>query len=194
MEYTKDNNSDSCNNVISLDTNKIGFYADINGQSINTLIEMLYSKKKLLCSAYKKSYKNKRPNLYLFIRSKGGCLHDALAAFDHIKRLSKYVRMITISEGFVASGGTLLFCAGEKRLSMRNCTFLFHQLSTSFSGKYKNLEFEKKDCDMIMKKLVKIYNNTSSISISKINRLLQKELIMSACKCIKNGFVHGFYK
>ena len=51
MEYTKDNsdNSNSSNNnVISLDTNKIGFYADINGQSINTLIEMLYSKKKLL--------------------------------------------------------------------------------------------------------------------------------------------------
>lgn len=188
---TKDNNSDG-DSVISLDNNKIGFYADINRETINSLIELLYRKKNLLCTSSRN--KKKRPKLFLFIRSKGGCLHDALAAFDHIRRLSKYVRIITVSEGFVASGGTLLFCAGETRLSLRNCTFLFHQLSTSFTGKYNNLEFEKRDCDLIMNKLVKIYTRTSFLSVSSIEKLLKKELIMSSCKCIKKGFVHGFYK
>jgi ATP-dependent protease ClpP protease subunit len=189
-----DTKDSECNgdNVVSLDKNKIGFYADITRGTINSLIELLYTKKNILCGSSRN--KTGRPKLYLFIRSKGGCLHDALAAYDHIKSLAKYIRIITVSEGFVASGGTLLFCAGEIRLSLRNCTFLFHQLSTSFSGKYTNLEFEKKDCDLIMNKLVKIFTESSSMSASSITRLLKKELIMSSCKCKKKGFVHGFYK
>jgi ATP-dependent protease ClpP protease subunit len=189
---SKDNSG--ADNVISLDANKIGFYADINRETINSLIEMLYSKKKKMCGSSSSKHEGKRPKLYLFVRSRGGCLHDALAAYDHIRRLSKYIKIITVSEGFIASSGTLLFCAGEVRLSMRNCTFLFHQISTSFSGKFTNLNFEKKDCDLLMNKIVKIYTRSSSMSDSNMRTLLQKELIMSSCKCIKKGFVHGFYK
>lgn len=171
----------SSKRIYDLGKNKIGFYSEITDESASEFIELMYEKSKEV------------KKLYIFIRSPGGCLYSALAIFDHLTRLRKTHKIITIAEGHIASGGTIIFCAGTKRLAMRNASFLFHQLSTEFSGKFAELVYQRKECKMLMKQICKIYKSHSTMDMSNIKKLLSKELVLSAIKCKANGFVTGWF-
>lgn len=193
--------------VYDLDSNKIGFYAEITSESVSALVDLLFTKAKQMQQSWdaanviqtdhsklqKQNNKTLRPQLFLFIRSQGGCIHSALAAYDHIKSISKKVAIITVAEGHVVSAGTILICAGEQRLTMRNSTLLLHQISTTFSGKYANLVYEQKECDLLMKKMCTIYQKTSNMSRANIMKLLHKEIVLSAKQAKRLGLVSGWY-
>ena len=188
MKLTNEEPKDEKGGVYDLASNKIGFYCDVNRQTVSEFIEMLMSKARILSKQKKQDKK-----LYIFIRSPGGCLFSAFAAYDHIRSIGKHLDIVTVAEGHIASGATLMFCAGNERYAMRSSTFLFHQLTTMFSGKYIDLTYEHRQCVLLMKKLSKIYMANSSMSLASVETLLSKELVMSSNKCKKRGFVTGWY-
>src|SRR6056300_585389 len=61
----------------------------------------------------------------LYINTEGGSLTDSLAIYDTIKTLSSPVT--TIVTGLCASGGIILFLAGENRICTENSLFFYHQ-------------------------------------------------------------------
>ena len=180
----KENEESSHGSIYDLGPNKIGFYAEINQETASKLIELVLTKAREL---------KKGRKLYIFVRSHGGCVYSTLAVYDHLVKLGKRREIIMVAEGHVASCGTVLWCAGTQRLAMRNASFLFHQITTQFSGKCTDLRYEQLQCDMLMKKMINIYSKTSEMSIANIKKLLSKELVLTARAAEKRGFVEGWY-
>jgi len=177
--------------VVQLETDKIGFYGDVTRKSMTELVSCLYAKIQELPIPVKESEK---PKMYLLISTNGGSLYDALGAYDHICRIKRRVDIVTVAEGFVASAGTLLMMAGSERLIMRNSGMLFHQLRSYMQGKYQDMEDDVQACKWLMKKLYRIYKNSSNLNMIQIKSLLGREKTLSAKKCIEYNFIDGFFE
>ena len=115
----------------------------------------------------------------LYICSQGGELQPALALFDHILKMGKTTTINTIGCGQVYSAAAIIFCAGYNRLSYRNTSFMFHEISYELPDAYhgeqkrfteftettqnsmyenvlENLRMNKKDKDVFLQE----YKNT----------------------------------
>ncbi len=178
--------------VYDLGEDKIGFYCDISCKTVSLLVKMLMNKADLL-TALHTNEKRPRPDLFVYVRSGGGSICSALAAYDHIRHMSKRVRVITIAEGHIASCATLLFLAGERRMATRHSTFLFHQLSTTFHGTYTNLRYELKECASLMRMMSRILFKYSNLSKRDVAKLLKKELVLTSKECKRMGLFCKYY-
>ena len=78
--------------------------------------------------------------IYLHVTTHGGGIHAAFSAVDCIQQLSLPVH--TVADGFVASAGTLLTLAGEKRYITRNAYMLIHELRSGVWGKMTSIDEE----------------------------------------------------
>lgn len=177
--------------MYDLGENRVGFYCEVTCKTINLLIKMLMAKADHLTTDSDNN--NNKPDLFLYVRSLGGSISSALAAYDHITSLKKQVRIVTVAEGHIASCGTLIFLAGEHRLATRHSTFLFHQLSTTFSGTYTNLRYELKECTLLMDMMRKILLKRSNLTKAQIISLFARELVLPAKQCRKMGIFRSYY-
>ena len=123
--------------------------------------------------------------IYLHINSPGGEIHDSFAAADTVA--SNPVPVITIAEGIVASGATLLFLSGKRRLINKHAYILLHQISSEFWGKYEDFKDELQNFDEMMKVFRTYYKEHTKIPVKKINEILKHELLFNANQCINYG-------
>ena len=162
-----ENNSETVN--IDMDTNSIYFNAGINPKTMSNLIDKLLklekkilNKKKSLKRKFKKIKKDDNKSdkddkdsdsensiseqfdikieakpIRLYITSNGGYVYQVFSAIDTILNLK--VPVHTICKGFVASAGTLLSIAGEKRFITENSYMLIHELRAGSWGKFTHL-------------------------------------------------------
>ena len=121
------------------------------------------------------------------INSGGGSIVAGVAGMDNIRTLR--VPAHTIIDGFCASAATFLSIVGEHRQITRNSFMLVHQLSTSFWGKYEEFEDEKKNLDMMMEMIRRIYRESTSIPKKELDKILKRDLMMNAEQCLKWGLV-----
>lgn len=182
-----DSNKEPCTLI---DSDKVSFCGDVTRRTMTQLISTLYATARELPTPRQPGDK---PRLYLLLRTNGGSLYDALAAYDHMVKLRERVDLVTVAEGFVASAGTVLLLAGSSRLAMRNAGLLFHQLSSGVSGKYADMRDEVQACSWLMSKLYSIYQRNSRLTRAQVKRLLSRERTLSAKKCIAMGFVDDFW-
>lgn len=106
----------------------ISFFESINRKSVSKVIRFL----KILVET------NPNAPIDFYICSPGGCVYSTFALYDAIRSCPCIVR--THAQGMIMSGGLIVFCAGDERLSYPNVTFMAHGASTETSGK----EFEHK--------------------------------------------------
>ena len=71
--------------------------------------------------------------IYLHLTTNGGIIYSAMSIIDCIKSLS--VPVYTVIDGYVASAGTLISLAGEKRYMCENAYMLIHELRSGMWGK-----------------------------------------------------------
>ena len=121
------------------------------------------------------------------INSGGGSIVAGVAGMDNIRTLK--VPVNTIIDGFCASAATFLSVVGSHRQITRNSFMLIHQLSTSFWGKYEEFEDEKKNLDLMMKMIRQIYREYTSIPKKELDKILKRDLMLDAEKCLKWGLV-----
>ncbi len=188
--------------VYDLGNDRIGFYCDVNEKTVSVLVKMLMEKADQLTTAAAKKIgtqsKNEnektksRPDLFLYVRSKGGSVSCSMAAYDHIKSLAKRVRVVTVAEGLVASCSSIVFLAGERRLATRHSVFLFHQLSTTFEGTYTNLKYEMKECKLLMKMMSRVMVKSTKMSKRKVADLLKRELMLTSKQCRRMGVFRSY--
>lgn len=174
---------DEC--VTQLDVNRLSFVGDINGKNVSKLVALLVE-----CIKQQPwAVNGGKPTVYLHVHSDGGCLHSGFRAYDTIKLLSKRCNIITVAEGHVASSATLLCLAGNKRCALRNTWFLCHQLSSSVSGKNSLIQDEARNCKLMMRQLIRVYTNETSLNRFQVKRLLSKEVNISVEQAKKWGFI-----
>lgn len=174
--------------------NHIYFKTEVTNGSINTL-QSLINEYNSECDDELERDEDYNPKpLYLHITTIGGDAFASLLAFDLIK-LSK-IPIYTVIEGYVASGGTIMSMAGDKRFMTSNSFMLAHELRSGVQGKYSRLKEEFGNDTILMNKLLDIYCNNSRVKL--VRRDLREELshdkLWSLTDAIARGFIDAEYR
>lgn len=164
--------------------NNIYFYGVVDKRSIVLLVKGLAAAN---AEALKYAYSPSDARVYLYIHSPGGEAFVGLSAMDHI-RLNP-VSVVAIADGFVASAATFILLGAPERKAMANAKILIHQLSTGFWGKYSDLIDEMKNSKELMSTIKTVYQTRTHLSSKQLNRLLKKELHMSASGALTAGLI-----
>jgi ATP-dependent protease ClpP protease subunit len=110
---------------------------------------------------------------------------------DYIRTLTKKgINIETIAYGFCASAATFLLLAGNKRLMGENSFILIHQLSVEGNGGcYAELMADMKINKKLMKHFRKVYTKYTNIPEDVLEKLMSKDVILSADKCLSYSIV-----
>lgn len=195
---------------ISDKNNEIYFNGPVNYISMSNLIKELHKlESKILKESVKlkrklddmlkdeKEFENSEPKycdikiklkpIKLYISTHGGSVYQVLGAFDSIKNMQ--VPVHTICKGFVASAGTILSLAGEKRFITKNSYMLIHQLRSGMWGKFEELKDDFENCQTLMTHLKKIYIENTKLTETELDEILKKDISWSAEICLEKGLV-----
>lgn len=127
----------------------------------------------------------------LHITTDGGCIHSAFTVVDVIQRMSLPVH--TVVEGFVASAGTLIALAGEKRFIGKNAYMLIHELRSGVWGKMSSLEEEFANLRKVMDHIIQFYMDTTPFTKKQLEKLLTHDIVWNAEECIEKGLVSSVF-
>lgn len=164
--------------------NHVYFNDEISDESVfdlNKELRVLASKQKMLAL----TNGTEPAPIYLHISTYGGSIHAAFSAVDCIQNLG--VPVCTVVDGFVASAGTLISLAGEKRYIQPNAYMLIHELRSGVWGKMTSIEEEVDNLKKIMKHINEYYENNSKLSKRDLEKILTKDVIWNAEECVKHG-------
>jgi len=123
--------------------------------------------------------------IYLHLTTDGGSIHAAFTIVDCIQSLS--VPVYSVVDGFVASAGTLVSLAAEKRYIRPNAYMLIHELRSGVWGKMSSIEEEVENLKKVMEHLQRYYTDRTKITKKQLEKLLSKDVIWNAEECIKKG-------
>jgi ATP-dependent Clp endopeptidase proteolytic subunit ClpP len=217
-----ENNSETVN--IDMDTNSIYFNAGINPKTMSNLIDKLLklekkilNKKKSLKRKFKKIKKDDNKSdkddkdsdsensiseqfdikieakpIRLYITSNGGYVYQVFSAIDTILNLK--VPVHTICKGFVASAGTLLSIAGEKRFITENSYMLIHELRAGSWGKFTHLSESFENSKQLMEHIKNYYIKRTKLTAEELEVQLKKDLSWNAEMCLEKGLVDEIIK
>lgn len=168
--------------------NKIFFYGEVdedNALELNkTLIE---TDLKLQNTQNMLGADSFIPIIHLHINTFGGSIFAAFSTVDTMRNLKS--KVYTYIDGSVASAGTLITAAGNKRFIGQYAHLLIHQLSSGVYGKFAEMEDEIYNCTNLMKLLKDFYKKNTKIPMKKLDELMKRDLWMNAEECLANGIV-----
>jgi len=129
------------------------------------------------------------PPIWLHLTTNGGDIYAAFSVIDCMKHLG--VPVYTVVDGFVASAGTLISVAGNKRYIMPNAYMLVHELRSNMWGKFSDITDEMENLQKIMEHIVRIYKEHTKIPPKALEKILKRDMIWNAAECVKHGVVDG---
>jgi ATP-dependent Clp protease, protease subunit len=103
--------------------------------------------------------------IHLMISSPGGSVFHGLSIYNLLKGAP--VEVVTYNFGSVDSIGVVIFCAGDRRISVPHARFLLHGVSLSFQG---NRTFDEKDLEERLKGLRIDTRNISRVMAATTGR------------------------
>lgn len=173
--------------TISPQDNKIYLYGDINRESILTLNKQIDEITKQLILLKLTYSLSETPFIEIHISSDGGEIFPAMASVDKI--INNQIPIYTYCEGIAASAATLISVVGKKRFISKNTCMLIHQISSGMWGNYAEFKEEVQNLDLIMKLVKNIYLKHTKFKSKELDDLLEKDLVLSADKCLEKGLV-----
>lgn len=177
--------------VVEIVQNSIYFYADVDRENILKLNKTIHELSNDIL--WKAQITRSSPiDIYLYINSNGGDVHDAFSAADTI--LSAPVRVNTIIDGAAASAATLISIAGHKRYIKQHSEFLIHQLSSAMWGKYAECQDEIQNLDAAMNMIRQFYKERTKLKMSTLNEILKHDLWFDAKTAIQYGLADEVFK
>jgi len=167
--------------------NKVLFYSDIDSAScaeLNRVLLEVDARLQAIKTAIGNDYS---PICHLHLCTPGGEIFPAFAVVDTIRRMKSTV--YTYIDGMVASAGTLISIAGNKRFMGKHAHLLIHQLSGGVYGKYDEMEDAMHNSTNIMKLLKNFYKERTKIPMKKLEEILKKDLYMISSECLSYGII-----
>ena len=171
---------------IAVHENKIYYYANVNRESaveLNKKIGEIESKSLTLANTLDID----PPAIKVLINSGGGSITAGISSMDTILRTK--VPVHTYVDGFAASAATFLSVVGSKRFMSRNSYMLIHQLSSTLWGKYSEIEDEKKNLDLMMETIKRVYKEYTEVPEKKLDEILKHDLLWDAKTCLEYGLI-----
>ena len=159
--------------------NTVFFFCDVSEYTVREMCRLL------------KQVSLRHDNIKLCINSPGGEMYAGFAGMDYIRFLTTQGTNIeTIALGFCASAATFLLMGGSKRTMGKNSYVMIHQMSDSIGGTYCDLKNEMRNNKKYMKHFRSMYLESTEISEEYLEKLLTKDISMTAKKCLRLGVVH----
>lgn len=174
---------------VKVQGNQVFFHCDVHEDSIVELVSKMHALVKNLRKTYIDLDIDEDPVVTLYIKSDGGDLHCGFSAMDHIRNLK--ARVTTVADGVCASAATLLLLAGTRRKIHENSYVLIHQISADgVWGKFEELKDHMQNFTKDMERMQRVYEAETLIPSRKLKKLLKKDLLLGADKCLEYGLVH----
>ena len=128
-------------------------------------------------------------DIYLYINSPGGSVHDGLAIADTMKFIQPDVSTICI--GMAASMGAFLLNAGAKgkRFALPNSTIMIHQPLGGAKGQATDIEIHAKWILQIKERLNQILSERTGQPLEKVKADTERDNFMSAMEAKEYGIV-----
>jgi len=171
--------------------NEIYFNDDINPESSFALIRELRQTEMRLKLIATSLGLDAPQRILLHLTTNGGCVHSALSIIDTIQALK--VPVDTVIEGMVASAGTLISLAGERRYIMPNAFALLHEVRSGFWGKMSSINEEIMNLKKVTSVITEYYIARTKITRKLIDKILKKDLIWDAAECVRRGVADEVY-
>jgi ATP-dependent protease ClpP protease subunit len=132
-------------------------------------------------------------NFIILISSPGGSVFHGLTAYNYLKGLP--VTITTHNFGSADSIGTVLYCAGSRRLSVPQARFLLHAVNLQFRGNQdleeKQLEERLKGLKIDIENIAKVIaENTSKKSVEDITSAMLERITLNPQEAQSWGLVH----
>ena len=172
---------------VSTEYNKTYFYSGVTRQDnlqLNKLILNTGQKMKSIELCYQLP---EPPKVYLHINSYGGSVFAGFSSVDYIKNCP--VPLVSVIDGCAASAATIMSVVAKERYIHEHAFMLIHQISSGMWGKYEDMKDDMKNNDLLMKKIINIYQENTKLPKSKITQILKRDLWWDAKTCLKYGLV-----
>jgi len=97
----------------------------------------------------------------------------------------------TLAVGAAMSCGFMILISGHKRFGYRHSTPLYHQVSTGFWGKVKDMEESLEETKRLQKKIEDITLEKTSISKKRLKEVLKNKIdwFMTAEEALQLGVI-----
>lgn len=159
--------------IIHVDENNLYFQGSVSTESCFHLQQQLI---KLQDENYE------RINFY--VQSQGGALLPAFGLIDTMK--NSKIPIDTHINGFVASAGSLISVAGNKRYMSKNSMMLIHSLRTTIGEvNYNQLEDHYYNSKSMMNIVKNIYKEKATVDDDYLDYLLQHDYWLNSTECLQ---------
>lgn len=130
----------------------------------------------------------------IYIDSYGGYVYQCFGLLSVIDNSKTPVH--TIVTGCAMSCGFMILICGHKRFGHELSTPLYHQVSTGFWGKVKDMEESWEETKRLQKKIEKITLKRTKISEEKLEKIYNRKIdwYMSAKQALKLGVIDEIIK
>tara|TARA_R100000388_G_scaffold91773_1_gene74095 strand:+ start:470 stop:1090 length:621 start_codon:yes stop_codon:yes gene_type:complete len=172
---------------VSAESNKIYFYSGVTRQDNLVLNKLLHSTGNKLRNTQNVLQLTEPPKVYLHINSYGGSVFAGFGSVDYIRNCS--VPVVSVIDGCAASAATIMSVVAEERYMHEHAFMLIHQLSSGMWGKFEAMKDDMANNEMLMKKIIAIYEEHTKIPKTKIKDILKRDLWWDAKTCLKYGLV-----
>lgn len=172
---------------LKLVENNIFFYEDVGDNSILELNKLLLEVDIKLQNTKNVLGDSFTPIIHLHMKTDGGDVYSALSTLDKLSTLK--AKVYTYVDGCVASAGTLISIAGDKRFMGKHATLLIHQLSGDMYGKFSEMEDSMESYSALMKCLKNIYKEYTKIPMKKLDELMKRDIYLTAEECLEYGII-----
>ena len=127
----------------------------------------------------------------IYIDSYGGAVYQCFGLLGVMEKSETPIH--TIVTGAAMSCGFMILISGHKRFGYTHSTPLYHQVSSGFYGKIKDMEEHLEESKRLQKKIEDLTLERTSISKKKLNEILKNKVdwYMSAEEALSLGVIDG---
>lgn len=124
-------------------------------------------------------------SITVHINSNGGELKEGLGIYNVLKARD----VTTVCEGFAASAGSVIFCAGKKRIMQPASLLFIHQAHMSAGGNADDFEKAAEDLRIVTEAAVAAYKECGiTIDDDALHEMLKAETWITPEEAITYGF------
>ena len=127
--------------------------------------------------------------IHIYIDSYGGAVYQCMGLLGVMNKSVTPIH--TIATGAAMSCGFMILICGHKRFAYEYSTPLYHQVSTGFFGKVKDMEESLEETKRLQKRIEKITLERTRITKKRLKEVLKNKIdwFMTADEALRLGVV-----
>lgn len=122
------------------------------------------------------------------MNSPGGSVFDGIAIYNLLRSHNANIR--TMIDGIAASIASIIFMAGDERVSAKNGSLMIHAPWTIAAGNAEELREQADVLERLGNSLADTYSVRADMSVNVIKKMMAQETWFNSDEMFENGFVH----